>query len=193
MKDEQIVDLLFQREEAGLAACRDKYERYLSSVGRRILSAEEDVEECVSDTYLAAWNSIPPAKPGNLGTWLGKVMRRKSIDRVRRESAEKRKETAASVSFEELSAILADGADFTEELEAQELGERISRFLNALPKQDRQLFVRRYYYYDTVAALAKLFGLSESAVKMRLKRTRDRLKEVLASEGYLVSGHGGEV
>ena len=192
MKDEQIVSLLFQREEAGLAECRDKYERYLSAVGRRILSVEEDVEECVSDTYLAAWNSIPPARPQNLGTWLGKVMRRKSIDRLRRESAEKRGDPQGPVAFEELAEILPDGRDLTEDLEAKELGERIASFLRTLPKRDRQLFVRRYYYYDSIAELSQLFGISESAAKMRLKRVRDRLGETLRREGYLVSGHGGE-
>lgn len=185
MKDEQIVSLLFEREEAGLAECRQKYERYLSAVGHKILFDEEDVEECVSDTYLAAWNSIPPARPENLGTFLGKVMRRKSIDRVRRLEAAKRSATAASVSFEELSGVLADGRNFTEDLEAKELGGRIAEFLRTLPKRDRQLFIRRYYEYDSVRELAELFRLSESAVKMSLKRSRDRLRETLIREGYM--------
>lgn len=184
MEDREIVALFWARDEEALQQTERKYRGYLKTAAGRILAQPEDVEECVNDALLAAWNSIPPQKPERLSTYLGKLIRRAAIDRLRQEEAGKRGGGEAAASLEELEETLAAEGDFTEGLEAEELAERISRFLAGEAKLNRQLFLGRYYFFKSVKELAKEAGCGESQVKMRLKRTRDRLARVLEEEEY---------
>lgn len=185
MEDREIVEAFLKRDEDAVRHASEKYGRYCLAVAGRVLSREEDAEECVNDALLAAWNSIPPQKPERLSTYLGKLTRRIAVSRLRAETAGKRGGTEAVLSLEELEESIPDGEDFTEALEAEELAGFISAFLRRLPQEERVLFLRRYWYFDSIREIADAAGYRESKVKMKLKRTRDKLALALRQEGYL--------
>lgn len=184
MEDERIVALYFARDEAAIAETKTKYEAYLMKIAYNILFNTEDSSESVNDTYLAAWNSMPPHKPSVLSTYLGKLTRRISIDRVRRRSAEKRRGTQYAVSLDELSECLPAPTSPEQEADAKALGEKLSEFLRGLSKEARVAFVSRYFFMDSIKEIARYGGMSESKAKSLLFRTRQSLKEFLRKEGY---------
>ncbi|MBR6708161.1 MAG: sigma-70 family RNA polymerase sigma factor [Clostridia bacterium] len=184
MQDEQIVELYWQRDESAITATQEKYSAYLLKIAQNILSDREDSEESVNDTYLAAWNSIPPNRPAVLSTYLAKLTRRISISRFRRRTSQKRQGSEFALSIAEMEDIVTDQASPQQELEAKQLGELLNRFLRALTPDERNAFIGRYYYMDSLAEVAGYCGMSEGKAKMLLYRTRQKLKAYLQKEGY---------
>lgn len=179
MEDEEIIHLLFERKEAAISVLDEKYGSHLYRLSMRILNNREDVEECVNDTYFAAWNSIPPEHPKSLGGWLTRVLRNRSIDRYRRNNAEKRGALLVELTGEMEECIPAEG----EEQEENVLTERIQLFLERLPRQQRYIVLRRYWYMDEISEICDRTGMGQSKVKSSLFRARKKLKHWLQEEG----------
>ena len=186
MQDSQIVRLYLQRKEDAIRETEQKYAAYLSEISGRILEDWEDRQECVNETYFRAWNSIPPHHPQNLKTYLGKMVRQLSIDVYRTKTREKRKATEYAVCLDELSECIPDSISTEQILEAKELEQAVASYLKTLEKEKRVLFICRYYYMDSIAALVARFSMSESKVKSMLHRTRKGLERYLQKEGYLI-------
>ena len=181
MEDEKIIALLWQRSEKGIDALQSKFGKALAKISINILDHPQDAEEAVSDTYLALWNAIPPAKPAPLSAYVYKVCRNTSLNRLRNRSAQKR--SAYETSLEELAEILP-GDVLEEQLDARELGRCINRFLEELDADSRRLFIRRYWFGDTVKQLSIQEKLREGNVSVRLHRIRAKLKDYLIREGF---------
>lgn len=186
MEDKQIVAWYWQREERAITASEEKYGPVCRSVSYNILQSRPDAEECVNDTWLRAWNAMPPQRPGILSAFFGKLTRNLSLDRWRYNRAAKRGGPQVETALEELGECLPAPGRPEDRLEERETADLISRFLREQPQLDRVLFLRRYWYLDSVAALAERFSMNENTVKSRLHRTRLRLKEVLLREGVAV-------
>ena len=184
MEDHQIVDLYWQRNENAIAETAAKYGSYLYRISNQILHNVEDAEECVNDTYNDAWQSMPPHRPSILSTFLGKITRRISIDLWRKHSAEKRGGGALPLVLDELEECVSGTGDVEGEVERLELQKKLNDFLLALPRTERQVFMRRYWYMDSISDIAERFACSESKVKSMLYRTRNRLRAMLEKEGY---------
>ena len=186
MQDEKIVELYWQRDEAAIEETQGKYGRYLGKIAYNILADLEDSRESVNDTYLAAWNSMPPHKPGVLATYLGKITRRISIDLFRRRHRDKRQASEYAVSLSELEECVSPGPSPEESLDLQLLADAIGEYLRLLPEATRNAFVGRYYYMDPLREVARYCGMSESKAKSLLYRTRCGLKAYLQEEGFNV-------
>lgn len=180
MDEHKIIDLLWQRAEQGLNLLQVKFGNPLTRLAMNILGDPQDAEEAVSDTYLALWNAIPPARPDPLSAFVYKVGRNTALNRLRNRSAQKR--SAYEISLEELSEILP-GDRLEEQLDARELGRHINSFLDGLDPDSRRLFLRRYWFGDTVGELAAREQLREGNISVRLHRIRARLKDYLIREG----------
>lgn len=184
MDDEKIVSLYWDRDETAIAETQRKYDRYLTKIAYNILNDTQDSQESVSDTYLAAWNSMPPQRPSVLSTYLGKLTRRISIDRFRYRARDKRAASQYALSLEELDECISGGNTTEEAVDLKLLGEAIGRYLRTLPEETRAVFVGRYYYLDSVKEVAAYCRISESKCKTLLHRTRLGLKDYLTKEGY---------
>ena len=182
MEDQKIIELFFARSELAIQALASKYEKLLHKISYHILQNNEDVAECLNDTYLGVWNAIPPARPNPLSAFVCKITRNLSLKRYRDNTASKRDATM-DVSLEELStSIPTPSAE--EEWNAIELGRRINYFLGTLDKESRVLFVRRYWFADAVGDIAGDLHISENLASVRLGRIRKQLKKYLEQEGY---------
>jgi RNA polymerase sigma-70 factor (ECF subfamily) len=184
MEDAEIVALYWARNEDAIAQTKSKYGAYLNKVAYNILSDLEDSQECVSDTLLAAWRSMPDNRPRNLRTYLGKITRQVSIDLYRRRNRMKRYASEYAISLEELGDSFSDGKTPEDELDARLLTEAVNRFLRTLPDEARNTFIGRYYFFDSVKNVARYCGMSESKCKSMLYRTRQSLKAYLQKEGF---------
>lgn len=183
MDDPAIVALYWKRDETAIAETERKYGGYCRAIAKNILSSPEDAEECVSDTWHNAWNAIPPQKPDSLGAFLGRIVRNLSISRWRQEHAQKR--------FSGLEALLSELEDclsapngVEEAVEGSELTALVERWLEGLDKDDRAVFLRRYWYGEEVKTLAKAWGAGANQMAKRLMRLRKSLKAELEREGY---------
>ena len=185
MEDREILSLFWDRQERALQETETKYGRYCAAVARNILSDEEDVRESVNDTWLAAWNSIPPHRPEQLACYLGKLTRSLCLKRRRDASRQKRGGGESDLVYEELADSLLGPSDPQRSLEQQELAAWLNGFLRALPETQRRVFLCRYWYFDPIADIARRFGFAESKVKSMLHRTRSRLRRELKKEGLL--------
>ena len=184
MDDQGIVALFFDRSEQAIAEVDKKYGGYCYTIAYNILSSPEDSEESVSDTYMTAWNTIPPRKPSILNAFLGKITRHISIDRWRKRSAQKRGGKEIILALDELGECVA--ADSMEaEISQRELTRVLNSFLSGLPETERNVFLCRYWYMDSIEAIGKMTGFSQSKVTSMLHRTRGKLRKVLAEEGYV--------
>lgn len=183
MDDKGIVRLYFDRDERAIDETARKYGKYCFSIAHNILSSREDAEESVNDTYLDAWNSIPPHRPNSLALFLGKISRRISIDRYRRKNAQKRGSGEMALVLDELYQCIADETDVEKEFENRQLTQVINQFVKTLPSHERKVFLCRYWYMDSIQSISKRFGYSESKVKSMLFRTREKLRVVLQKEG----------
>ena len=184
MEDQKIIDLYWQRSEQAIAETDRKYGGYCYAIAYNILLNREDSEESVSDTYMAAWRAMPPRKPGILSAFLGKITRHLSIDRWRRRTADKRGGGEMSLALEELEdCVSGDGTPETAALR-KELTVLINRFLDSLPETERNVFLCRYWYADSVQDVADTFGFSVAKVNSMLYRTRQKLRRQLQKEGY---------
>ena len=185
MDDIEIVGLYWQRDENAIAYTDKKYRHYLNTIAYNILSDQGDSQESVNDTYLAAWNSIPPHRPQVLSTYLGKLTRRISIDMFRKRNANKRGGSEYALSLEELSECLSAGDTTVQELDCQMLSDAIAAYLKTLSQEARTVFLGRYYYLDPVAKIAQYCRISQSKVKILLYRPRQGLGQYLKEEGFL--------
>ena len=184
MKDAEIVDLYWERNEVAIQQTQQKYGAYLSKVAYNILSDFEDSKECVNDTYLKAWNSMPTYRPSVLSTYLGKIARQLSIDVFRKKNSAKRYASEYAVSLEELGDSFSDGTTPEQAFDAKLLDDAINRFLRALPDDARNTFIGRYYFFDSLKEVATYCGMSEAKAKSMLYRTRQSLKAYLVKEGF---------
>ena len=182
-EDQQIVRLFFQRSEKAITYTRQKYGSLCISVARRILSDPRDAEECVNDTYLHAWNAIPPEKPDSLKAFLARITRKLALDRYDYNTADQRN-TALTEAFEQLEPWLTVKTGESEaELDSAEINRVLNSFLRKQTLEARTLFLRRYWYGESIRELAKACHMSESMVKSSLFRTRNKLRKELEKEG----------
>ena len=182
MDDRRIIALLWQRASHALAALEEKYGMLLQGIAVNILTDPRDAQECVNDTYMALWNRIPPERPDPLSAYICRTLRNIALKRRRDDRAQKRC-SEYDLSLDELSGCLA-GPSLEETLEARELGRAIDAFLDTVTKENRVIFLRRHWFGDSVKEIAATMRISESAVSVRLHRTRNQLKAYLIQEGY---------
>ena len=183
MDDSEIIQLFWDRSEQAIAETSEKYGKYCRYIAYGILHDEEDSEECVNETYLRAWNSIPPKRPDRLQTFLGKITRNLSLNKWEKRSANKRGDGQLSLILDELAECVTAGNDMEQFVEDTVIKNVIDRFLDGLPKETRRIFVRRYWYLSPVKDISDEYGVSESKVTVTLFRTREKLKAVLKKEG----------
>ena len=186
MEDHKIIELFWERKEDAVAQAAEKYEKYCYTIAHNLLQSKEDAEECVNDTWLAAWNAIPPHRPDSLSAFLGKITRRKALDSMRKSRAEKRKVNFSAVSLEELEGCIPSSESIDDTLSLKELSAIINAFLKALPEAECNVFLRRYWFFDPVKDIARRYGYREGKVKMMLLRTREKLKNHLEKKGVTV-------
>lgn len=184
MQDEQIIDLYFARNESAISESDTKYGGYVQSISHNILGDLEDAKECRSDTWLHAWNAMPPFHPEKLCAYFGKIARNLSLNRYEKEHAQKRGGSEVPGVIDELAECLADtNADVETQSEGKEITAVINDFLEELDPKKRALFVRRYFYASPVRDIAHDYEMRESAVKMQLLRMRGELKQQLMDHG----------
>ncbi|MBO4325994.1 MAG: sigma-70 family RNA polymerase sigma factor [Clostridia bacterium] len=184
MDEKTIVLLYVERDEQAIEETKKAYGEYLESIARRILKDVCDAEECVNDALLSAWNDIPKTRPANLKAYLKKLVNNEALSRLRTNNAAKRRPEGGISPLDELEKVTGVGG-VAESVETAELAAAISHFLTCLKKEQRVIFVMRYRLGYEVTYIARLLGISESKVKMSLKRTRDRLATFLREGGYL--------
>jgi RNA polymerase sigma-70 factor (ECF subfamily) len=184
VEDGKIVELYWQKNENAIKETNRKYGAYCFAIADNILHNKEDSEECVNDTWLNAWNAIPPQKPTKLRLFLAKITRNLSFNRFNARSAEKRGGGEIALVLDELAECLACESDVVSEYEVRELGRCIQKFVRTLPERDGNVFVRRYFFTESVAQIAKKYGLTENNVRVILSRTRAKLKTYLIKEGF---------
>ncbi len=184
MEDSKILELFFARNEDAIRHTDDTYGRRLFALADNIVRNDQDAEESVSDTYMRAWDTIPPQKPQHFFAYLAKICRNFALKKLDWKNAAKRKAEVVSLT-QEMEACIPDSTR-DREMEAKELGMLLDRFLRTLTPENQMVFLRRYWYVDTIAEIAVRYGISESAVQMRLNRTRARLCTYLEKEGIRV-------
>ena len=184
MNDEKIVQLYLDRDDRAIPATAVKYGSYCASIANNILGNHEDAEECVIDTYLNTWNSIPPHRPKMLSTFIGKIVRNLAFNRYKRNHADKRGGGEIPAVLDELAGCVSGIDDVGQAYEFSELVVEINRFFSALPVEKRRIFVCRYWYADSISDIAARFGMSYASVSMTLKRLRTKLQGRLAEQGY---------
>ena len=184
MEDEAILKLYFARDEQAITQTDLKYGGYCYSIANRILGSKENSEETVSDTYLQAWNSIPPQRPGFLKLFLGKITRNLAFTRWRKENAVKRGGGETELVLEELADCIPGREQADDRLNARELERVIREFLDTLPRRDQDIFLQRYFFLDDGETIAVRYGIRHTHVNLILSRTRAKLKAHLLQEGY---------
>ena len=181
MNDLKIIELYFKRNEQAIKETDIKYGKLCHSISFNILKNREDSEECVNDTYAGIWNAIPPARPNNLMAFICRIARNLSLKRLEFLKREKRSSDVL-VSFDELEAVLSD-EQFAPNVTDEDVGKSISKFLRNQKEDVRNVFIRKYYFFDSVKEIAERYGFTESKVKNMLFYTRNKLKEHLIKEG----------
>lgn len=182
MEDREIVELFWARAESAITETVKKYGGYCRTIAMNILHSHEDAEECLSDTWLGAWNAMPPQRPATLPPLLGRIARNAALDIWRRQNAAKRN-AGFDLALDELGECVG-GAPLEDELESKRLGEAVAAFLDGLSPQQRRVFLRRYWYCDSIEDIAHRYGFGQSKVKSMLLRIRQKLKEYLIKEGF---------
>lgn len=181
MDDTQLLTLLWSRAEGAISALAQAFGSRLYRTARNLLGSHEDAEETVNDTYLAVWNAIPPRQPQPLSAFVYRTGRNLALNRLRHNTAQKR--SGYEFSLQELETCIA-GPDLWEQLDANALGQALDAFLTRQPPTSRRIFLRRYWFGDAVKDIAQDMGMTESAVSVRLSRTRAQLKAYLTKEGF---------
>lgn len=185
MQDSEIVALYWRRDEAAIAETGRKYGAYCFRIAKNILTAKEDAEECVNDAYCRVWSAIPPERPEHLGAWLGRVVRNLALNRWQQAHAQKRSAGVAAL-LSELEDCIPSPQDVETALDGRELGRHIDAWLRSLPREDRILFVRRYWYGVPLNALAKEHRSTPGRLAQRMYRLRRALKAELEKEGIVL-------
>ena len=183
MEDSRILELYFSRSELAIQETDHKYGGYCYKIAYNILANQQDSEESVNDTYLSAWNSIPPQKPARLSTYLGKLTRNISIDRWRGTGAQKRGGGETALALEELSECVSRQPSVEDAIVLKEVAASLNRFLAALPEAERTVFLCRYWYVNSMEEIAQKTGFSLGKIKSMLNRTRKKLSASLQKEG----------
>ncbi len=179
--DLRIIELYFERDEQAIKETDAKYGKLCRSIAYNILNNHEDAEECVNDTYVGVWNAIPPTRPNNLIAFVCKITRNLSLKRL---EFVKRKKRSADVllSLDELASVLPDGR-YAPDVNDEDVGKLISKFLRTQKEEVRNVFIRKYYFFDSIGDIAERFGFTESKVKNMLFYTRKKLRDYLIKEG----------
>ncbi len=186
MEDKDIIQLFFDRNEQAIEETSMKYGNYCNSIAMNILKNRADAEECVADTYQKCWNSIPPNRSSVLRIFLGKITRNLSFNMYKRMNADKRGSGQLALILDELAEVISDENSVENNIENKELLKEINIFLNGLSRQKRIMFVRRYWYSDSVTDIARRLGISENNVSVNLNRIRKRLRRYLYERGFEV-------
>lgn len=182
VEDKNIVDLYWNRKDSAIVETSEKYGSYLFKISFNILYSKEDSEECVNDTYLKAWNSIPPNRPKLLKAFLGKITRNLSID-LYRKNRTKGRSGEVEIAIEELEGVIPSGEDIFKTLDEKYLVEKINEFLESINRQDRKIFLLRYFYLHSSKDIEKLTDIKVSTINTILYRTRNKLRKHLEKEG----------
>lgn len=183
MTDHEIIDLYWKREETAIAVSANKFGSYCHSISYNILHDNEDAEECVNDTWLGAWKSMPPHRPERLSTFLGKITRNLSLNRFKKYAAEKRGYGQTELVLSELEDCIPDNTNIEQIVDDHILVQALNDFLYAQPEQKRNIFIRRYWYLYPIRDIAAAYGISESKVASLLFRMRNNLKIHFEKEG----------
>lgn len=183
MKDNEIINLYWSRDEAAITATADTYGNYCYSIAYNILSNNEDAEECVNDTWLKAWKSIPPHRPNRLSTYLGKITRNLSLDRYKLLTTQKRGKGQVELALSELEGCVPAQTDMEQIADEMVLVDTIETFLRSQPRTERNIFIGRYWYLYSIRDLAGAYRMSENKVMSLLHRMRSKLKLHLEKEG----------
>lgn len=186
MDDTRIIELYFERSEQAIIETANKYGSYCKCIAINILHNKQEVEECLDDTYMKAWNSIPPHIPTRMKTYLGKITRNLAINRYLYNHAAKRKLNETYVIIEELNKCIPSGNNTERIADDCLVKEILNNFLEILPIEQRKIFVRRYWYMDSVKEIARANGMGVSKVKMILHRSKKKLKQMLEEEGVSI-------
>lgn len=186
MEDREIIDLFWNRTDTAVSAATEKYHAYCQHIAYSILENMEDAEECVNDTWFKAWGAIPPHKPDNLATFLGKITRNTALNYLRDKSRKRRGGGQVDLVLEELEDCTASSKTVEQEIVEKELVESINHFLGTLSELERNVFICRYWYLDSVSEIAGCAHSSEGKIKSMLFRIRKKLKRHLEKEGYYV-------
>ncbi len=185
MEDEQIIELLFRRDETAISETDIKYGRHCRATAKNITGSYEDGEECVSDSYLALWNTVPPTHPMNLCAYLTGILRRLCLEQIRYRCADRRGRGEYAVCYEELDECISDRTDPEQEVTFRELAREVSRFVSKLSADDRVIFLSRYWLCSPIAVISECTGFSESKIKSSLQRSRSKLRKCLVREGMM--------
>lgn len=183
MEDKTIIDLYWSRDERALTETEEKYGVYCRSIAWNVLHNRQDTEECVNDTWLRAWNVMPPQRPSILGAFLGKITRNQALKRYEAGKAQKRGGGQIPLVLHEFDGCISDGPEL--QLEAAELSRALDRFVRTLPQKACCVFVRRYWFLDSVEDIARRYGMAVGTVKSSLHRSRKKLRHYLEQEGLL--------
>lgn len=184
MNDASIIELLWERDERAISEMKQSYEKLCFHVAGGILSQQEDREECINSAYMDVWKSIPPNRPASLKNYLCKLVKNAAINVLKYNTADKRSPEMA-ISLDELSECIPSGKSIEDSIDAEQLGAAISSFLRTQPEKHRKVFVRRYWYSESVEEVAEFYGMNEKTVATYLFRVRKKLKEYLQKEGYI--------
>ena len=183
MEDSAIIELYWARDEQALPESDKKYGKLCRTVAHNILKNHEDTEECVNDTWLRAWNAMPPGRPGVLSAFFSRIVRNLALDRYKAAHAEKRGGGQLPAALEELEGCIPASSGVEEELAFRELSRLLDSFLRELPEKECCIFLRRYWYVDATRDIARRYGMPEGSVKSQLSRTRQKLRKLLEREG----------
>lgn len=184
MDDNDIIELYWKRSEQAISETDIKYGKLCFDIAKRIVLNIQDAEECVNDTYWGAWNTMPPARPEVLSSFLLKITRNISMKKIRYANAKKRS-AHATVSFTELDECISAPDSLENDVTADELSKTLEAFLESIDYESRNMFIRRYWFFDSIADIAKRFSVSESKVKSQLFRVRNKLRARLIKDGYI--------
>ena len=185
MNDKQILDMLWQRDEKAIDAMQQQYGKYCRYVAMRIVEDEQDADEILNDTWLTAWNNVPPQQPEPFKAYLGALCRNHAIDRYREKYAQKRTGQTA-LCLDELAECVPDNGSTLDAAAQIHLRDTLNAFLSSLPQKTRRIFLGRYWYNTPLSELANTYGMRENAVANLLLRTRKKLKQTLEKEGFFV-------
>lgn len=186
MEDQEIIALYWNRDQRAIAETSEKYGAFLQTIAWNVLRNHSDADECVNDTYLRTWNAIPPSQPSAFRVWLGRITRNLSLDRWKQANAAKRGGTETELLLEELDACVLSPHETEKAMEAREIAALISEFLRGLPVETRIIFLRRYWYGDSISAIAERLHCTQGKVKSTLFRTRNALKAYLEEKEVLL-------
>lgn len=185
MTDDKIIQLFFQRKETAIEETSKKYGSYCFKIANNILNNREDSEECLSDTWLKSWDSIPPARPVHFNLFLAKIVRNLAISKYRSNHTHKRGKGEIALVLDELEECITGQSDVETLYMAKELQNMINRFVRGLSERDGNVFIRRYFYADSIKDISNRYHISENNVRVMLSRTRSKLRIVLEKEGYI--------